>query len=133
MNSSQLKDILQCEERTISTFQGIYPMDMLSQVTVYPLGIIINTSESHVYDGHWVLLYMNNTKEVVFFDSYGRAPANVNNGHIRHEYLSKYTLIVIILSYNVYCLYVAFYLSGGISFNNMFRRFYKDVDCMIQR
>jgi hypothetical protein len=137
MNSSQLTNILYRNEQTSASFQGIYPIDQLPQVTNYPVYIIINTSKSHVYDGHWVLLYLKNTKETIFFDSYGRTPANVNNGHILHEYLSKYTLtcnyyVLQSVSSNVcgmYCLYVAFYLCRGMSFRKMFSKFYTDVDC----
>lgn len=137
MNSTQLVSFIRRDDQTDELFQGIYPVDRLPTITVYPSFIIINTSKSHVYNGHWILLYMKNNEEVIFFDSYGRPPDNVNNGCILTKYLSKYNVeynhfLLQSRSSNVcglYCIYVAFYLSRGVSFNKMFSQFYTDVDC----
>ena len=136
MNNRTVEKMLRHDQRTARLFEGIYAVDKLPDRVKFPSYIIVNTSKSYVYDGHWVIIYFKNTDSVIFFDSFGRGPSNVNNGYILKMYLDKY-----IVKFNkfvlqsrassvcgYYCLYVAFYLCRSVPLKGMFCMFTKDLE-----
>ena len=137
MNNGTVQNILRLDQRTSRMFEGIYPVDALPARVKFPSYIIVNTSKSTVHDGHWVVIYFKNFDDVIFFDSFGRSPTNVNNGRVLKMYLDKYNVkfneFVLQSKFSsvcgYYCLYVAFYLCRGVFFfKDMFCMFTKDVD-----
>ena len=135
MNNRTVENILRCDQRTASLFGGIYPVDKLPVRIKFPSYIIVNTSKSYVYNGHWVLIYFVSFDSVLFFDSFGRDHSIVNNGYVLQRYLNKYNIkfnkFVLQSKFSnvcgYYCLYVAFYLCRNVLFNDMFCMFTKDV------
>ena len=136
MNNRTVETMLRRDQRTARLFEGIYAVDKLPDRVKFPSYIIVNTSKSTVYDGQWVIIYFKNTDSVIFFDSFGRDPSNVNNGYILKLYLDKYIVkfnkFVLQSKFSnvcgCYCLYVAFYLCRSVLFRDMFCMFTKDVD-----
>lgn len=136
MNGQSVERVLCSHPCTKELYAGVYPIDMLPVLDTFPKCIIINTSTSNIRMGHWTLLYFKTAAEVYFFDSYGRTFSNVNNGHLLDNYLTdiivhscKYVLQSrhsVVCGY--YCLYVAYCLCKGLTFNKMFKMFYKCVE-----
>ena len=131
MNASTIERVLRSNPITRRSFIGVYPIDMLPTVNSYPCFGIVNTSESDKSDGHWVLLYMKNNKQAIFFDSYGRSPSNVNNGGLLLKYLNGFNV-----EFNThvlqsrfssvcghYCIYVAYYLCHNVPLHRISRLF----------
>ena len=66
MNSETIAKILRSKPLTAKHFNGVYPIDALPTLTDFPCFIIVNTSESSIYYGHWVLLYFKDNRNVIF-------------------------------------------------------------------
>ena len=99
MNSETIARILRSKPLTAKHFKGVYPIDALPPLTDFQCYIIVNTSDSHVPRGHWVLLYFKDDKNVTFFDSFGRPPSDVNNGRMLYSLLKSIILNIT----NIYC------------------------------
>lgn len=129
MNGQTVERVLCSHPNAKEQYAGVYLIDKLSHLDTIPKYITINTSTSNIGMGHWTRIYFKTIDEAYFFDSYGRHYSNVNNGHLLDKYLegiivhsSKY----VVCSY--YCLYVAYCLCKGLTFNKMFKMFYKCVE-----
>jgi hypothetical protein len=136
MNSRTITNILKSKPSTAKYFKGVYPIDRLPALNDFPCYIIVNTSHSSVNHGHWVLIYFKDSENVIFFDSFGRHPKNVNNGHILYSYIRNYNVhyseyilqskLSSVCGY--YCIYVAYNICNNISLHSMFCMFSKEVD-----
>lgn len=72
MNTKQLYKALIQNEITEPFFDGIYPRDLLVDITSKPNLIICNTDTSDKKGEHWLLFFFNKDKSVDFFDSLGK-------------------------------------------------------------
>lgn len=55
-------------------FLGVYPCDLLPDITRTPAAVIINTDPSNKPGEHWVAVYFNENNEAEYFDSFGLPP-----------------------------------------------------------
>lgn len=136
MNAATLQDFIQQDSSTASMFRGTYSVDTLpTRVTDFPAFIILNTAKSRVKYGHWTLLFFINDKHVIFFDSFGRSPNNVNNGDILARYMHsknvQYNKRFIQGVYSQVCgfyvLYVAYYLCRNASLSSILSVFNNEL------
>lgn len=124
MNAANLEYFIYMDSAVKRQYKGTFSIDNLPNMpTQYPCFIICNTSKSHQYDGHWVVLNFIDSVSCKFFDSYGRPPHNCNNGNLLFEYLKNFNV-----EYNnavlqstktsvcgFYCLYTIYYLCRNVS------------------
>src|SRR6266700_3613809 len=68
--STELKNKL----KGIPEFMGVFPRDILPDVTNFPASLIINTDTSDKSGEHWVAVYISNRGFGEYFDSYGLKP-----------------------------------------------------------
>jgi hypothetical protein len=75
MDAKQLSTILQREPDTRPFFKGVFSADsVLTFSPCVPCAIIINTDPSSQPGRHWVAIFIDNTNQGQFFDSYGNKP-----------------------------------------------------------
>ena len=72
MNTKQLYKALISNEITEPYFDGIYPRDLLIDITSKPYLVICNTHTSNKEGEHWLLFFFNDDNSVDFFDSLGK-------------------------------------------------------------
>lgn len=60
--------------KTYKTFNGVYPLDYLTDIKVKYGGYIINTDPSNQPGEHWVAVYFDVNLQGEYFDSYGLPP-----------------------------------------------------------
>lgn len=75
LNTLQLKIILNRDKCVNNYFKNVYSIDQLPRkIQKQPAFIMVNTSPSHIKDGHWVAIFINKNKKLEFFDSFGLSP-----------------------------------------------------------
>ena len=77
MNGIEIKDIL--SKRLGKQFKGVYSKDEVEalQQENRPSAYVFNTRPSSVQFGHWIGIYIQRNGRAVFFDSFGRSPADL--------------------------------------------------------
>ena len=130
MNAKDLLTVISRDSITATRLLGVYSVDTLPPLrTLFPYYIIVNTAESRVMHGHWVLLYFVNSKRVVFFDSYGRNVAQISNSHYLTAYLSgvsvEYNCSVLQCKYSNVCGYYC--LCRGVPIKQLCNLFQNNV------
>ena len=59
-------------------FKGVFSFDeWRSLKRCSPAAYVFNTQPSSVKFGHWIAIYIQNNGKAIFFDSFGRSPANL--------------------------------------------------------
>jgi hypothetical protein len=75
-NVSQLKRAIDSNPCIRPSFRGVFSRDTLpNRVERYPCVYVVNTDVSHRPGQHWVAIVLRNPPYGVFFDSFGRTPA----------------------------------------------------------
>ena len=70
-------------------FKGVYSFDQWRSLPiVFPATYVFNTQPQHVEFGHWVAIFINDSKQGVFFDTFGRSPEVLGF----HSFLAKHTI-----------------------------------------
>ena len=83
MNEEMIKSILS----KLPHFKGVYSFDEQRTLSItFPASYVFNTKPKHVEFGHWVAIYINSSKQGVFFDSFGRSPEFLGF----HPFLAKH-------------------------------------------
>ena len=85
MNSLEILQIINKDDKAKEHFIGVYPRDKLPTINEYPVSFIINTQKSHESGEHWLAFYYNKNGNCEFFDSYGMHP----NFYGLQNYLDK--------------------------------------------
>lgn len=79
MNTDQLDLILsQTLRHTRTSFIGVFASDRipsLSTLSAYPCCFVVNLDPHDAPGSHWVAYYLESTRHVEFFDSYGNPPS----------------------------------------------------------
>lgn len=87
MNSMEIKNIMQSNEKTKKVFKGVYACDRLpKRITRKPACLIVNTDPAHKPGTHWIAIYISKSGKSEYFDSYGNPPylKSVINFMYRH-------------------------------------------------
>ena len=88
-----------------------------------PLSIIINLHKSNQNGVHWSLIYVKNTREAFYFDSYGLPPTEETIKFLKsfkRRICSTFKLQGFEDRYcGVLCLYILFKLNNGCKFENL--------------
>ena len=58
----------------IPNFLGVYARDQLPMDITIPMGLIVNTDDSHNQGEHWLAIYIDEKGFGEYFDSYGLPP-----------------------------------------------------------
>lgn len=73
MDGLQLFHILSHDTSTAPFFKGVYARDTLPILQVNTCAIV-NADDSALPGSHWIALFVNTSKVLEFFDSYGNSP-----------------------------------------------------------
>ena len=120
LNTFQLKHALSESDKTRDFFEGVYPLDYLSEIEHAPNMIIVNTDPSYKPGKHWLLFYRDqDTYEM--FDSLGRDitvyPPEI--AHFVNKFCSQLKYVSVRLQpinsslCGHYCLYYAYHRCNG--------------------
>jgi hypothetical protein len=76
MDAQDVLEVLQAlnKKTGMRHILGVYPLDMLPELTHKPAAIVANTSDSSQQSGHWVAFYIPEEGSTQYFDSYGTIP-----------------------------------------------------------
>lgn len=74
MNSSQIHNILFREPASARYFAGVFPSDKIPVIRKFPCTMVINTDKHDEKGTHWLAVYIQDKKNIDFFDSYGLPP-----------------------------------------------------------
>ena len=76
MNAGQISKILRIDPYTSKSFCGVFAADQVpvNEIISVPYSMVINSDPSGQPGQHWMAVYVNSTRNGVFFDSYGRKP-----------------------------------------------------------
>ena len=70
-------------------FKGVFSLDQWRSIPVdFPAGYVFNTQPQHVEFGHWVAIFIDEFKQGVFFDTFGRPPERLGF----HPFLAKHSI-----------------------------------------
>lgn len=120
MNTKQLWNALMNNSVTESYFDGVFPSDMIKDITVKPQLIICNTDPSTKKGEHWILFFFTDNC-VEFYDSlgkdlkyYGLHFIKFVNTYVTHYKQSKIRTQPFNTSFcGEYCLYYAYLRCKG--------------------
>lgn len=73
MNANQIKIILSNEHVTAPYFKGVFSSDTIP-ILQKNEAIVVNTDKASEKGTHWLAFFMNETKTIEVFDSYGQSP-----------------------------------------------------------
>jgi len=133
MNTIQLTHILSSDPYASKYFGGVFPSNH-SPLTIYkaPLCFIINTDPSFKSGRHWLALYINEKKNIEFFDSYGNSidkypfimrfvQRHSEIGHCKEN--TRRLQSSLSSTCGQFCLYFLLWRCRGISFENIVKSF----------
>lgn len=128
LNTWQLRHALVENNTTRNYFDGVYPCDVLKNITSPPRLIIVNTDPSHKPGKHWLLFFRNN-ETVEMFDSLGRNLDSYNK-EIK-TFVDKFFKTVKFTTFRIqplntslcghYCLYYAYMRCNGKEMDSIIR------------
>src|SRR5882757_8853239 len=78
MYSSQIANTLLSDPYMAPYFSGVFPSDKLPSKVSYPSMFVANTDPAHKKGQHWVACVFDRQGNAEYFDSYGKAPWNVD-------------------------------------------------------
>lgn len=137
MDTIQLIKLLQNDTYTKRCFGMVCPSNHLpSSIKRVPMCIIVNTDPSYKPGRHWLALYIDQNRNLEFFDSYGfdvEKYSFVKNFLIRNEMnLSKWNTRQLQGSLSStcgqFCLYFLFWRSRDIPFEKIMSSFGQSTD-----
>lgn len=120
MNTETVDRILKSLPATKRFYRGCFAADQIPTCNNFPCSVVVNLDTSEHKGSHWVALFMENSQQIIYFDSLCLPPF----GNIL-EYLGKFKNITknskIYQSYfsNVcgfYCIFIIYHLSVNYSF-----------------
>jgi hypothetical protein len=125
MNSIQIDSILKRNCHTKKYFKGVYSSNNIPLLEKYPHCFIANTDKKGTRGEHWVAFFVNNEKNIEYFDSYAAEP----NEDIT-KYLSNF-LEIKMNNYKIqspfsdscghFCVYFIFNRCIGINFREIIK------------
>ncbi|GFT78278.1 hypothetical protein TNCV_4451401 [Trichonephila clavipes] len=77
MDGMQMYTVLSQEKTTSPYFQGVYSRDMLPSLQEN-MCAIVNSDDSSQPGTHWLALFVNDKRELEFYDSFGQPPVFYN-------------------------------------------------------
>ncbi|GFS91664.1 hypothetical protein TNCV_4866761 [Trichonephila clavipes] len=77
MDGMQMYTVLSQEKTTSSYFQGVYSRDTLPPLKEH-MCAIVNSVDSSQPGTHWLALFVNDKRELEFYDSFGHPPVFYN-------------------------------------------------------
>lgn len=87
MDTTQLTGILESDPYARSYFAGVMPCNQLpTKLSKAPACLIVNTDPSWKQGAHWLAVYMDENRNLEFFDSYGR---DSNKYRLIHDFLKR--------------------------------------------
>lgn len=118
------------------TFGGVFPCDHLpTDVKKVPASFIVNTDPSWKPGTHWLAIYIDENRNVEFFDSYGR-PAQMYTSvfkfikHMAPGFRANSRQLQGTLSSTCgqFCLYFLVWRNRGVSFSEIMNSFSMRLD-----
>ena len=91
MNSSQIYKILSRDPDSARYFAGVFPSDKIPEIQSFPSTIVLNTDKHDKKGTHWLAVYMQDRKNLEFFDSFGLPPETYGEDIAR--FVKKYPRI----------------------------------------
>lgn len=136
MDTIQLAQILSSDPQAAQIFYGVRPCNHLpSHVNKVPSCMIVNSDPSWKSGAHWLAIYIDENRNVEFFDSYGRDPETYRlifdflKRHGETWKLNKRQLQGHLSSTcGQFCLYFLLWRSRGISFEKILSSFGNSLD-----
>src|SRR5215813_3796827 len=74
MNTQELLQLITRLPSLASSCLGVYPSDMLPEVTTYPSCFIANIQDHTKPGSHWVSVYIDEKRQSTYFDSFAEPP-----------------------------------------------------------
>ena len=74
MNSSQIYKILSRDPASARSFAGVFPSDKIPIIQNFPCSIVLNTDKHDEKGTHWLAVYIQDKRNLEFFDSFGLPP-----------------------------------------------------------
>ena len=78
MDGSQINRVLWRNPITKRFFLGTFPADHIPVPREFPASLVVNMDNSNLPGSHWVAMFFPTPSRVVYYDSYGIMPSNVN-------------------------------------------------------
>ena len=130
MDNHQLLHIVTKHAVLRKYYVGTFPENMLPN-PIKPGFMFVNTESWIGVMGHWVLIFYNSSKEVIFFDSFGKHP--LEYGRNIGVFCDKFEKLKLCgrkqlqsnksFTCGAYCVYVAMKLCQKQSIRNIMQRF----------
>ena len=70
MNTKEIYESL----KHYNCFIGVFPLDLLPNVTQLPAALVVNTDKAHEPGEHWIAIYLKTNGKGQYFDSFGMPP-----------------------------------------------------------
>ena len=133
MNTIQLLQCIKSDPLLNEYCCGVVPSDHLTlkKTLAYPCYFISNTRPHNDNGEHWVLFFLPSEAHCIYFDSYGRAPLVVFRKYLKGTATTTSQKQVQGLSSDAcgaHCLYVAYNLVRGISFDTTISTYSKNFE-----
>ena len=136
MNTQELIEILSKNCYTKSSFQGVYPSDLLPAVVKdFPASFVANVDSSSQPGSHWVAFYFTNNKQGEFFDSYGQSPQTyssyfkdfLDKNAVDWIYNKKHLQSIFTNVCGHYCIFFLYHRCKNMSMNDIVNFFTSNV------
>lgn len=114
MDTNKIEEIFLMDEKIRKYFLGIYPIDMVPDLTKTGSIIVVNLDPSFKSGSHWIVLCLREQSMVEYFDSLGKKPKiNIVSNLFRNNQFCVYN-INRIQDYNtntcgLFCLFYSYY------------------------
>ena len=131
MNTTALRQLLSHDAYIKPYFFGVHPVDQLPHHISYPCCLVANTDKSDSPGEHWVCLFIDESGEGDWFDSYGFGPEFYSSTFQRfmakHCRLYQFSTVqlqdVSTTVCGPYCIYFLYCRARGMSYDEILAQF----------
>nr|DAC81359.1 TPA_asm: adenain [Nephila orb-weaver spider adintovirus] len=126
MDGMQMYTVLSQEKTTSPYFQGVYSRDTLPPLQEN-MCAIVNSDDSSQPGTHWLALFVNDKRELEFYDSFGQPPVFYNISTTTYLDVLWNSKVFQSPTSNVcgqYCIYFLFKRSQGYSMHYILNQLY---------
>ena len=136
MDTVQLTGILSSDPHARNCFIGVVPCNHLpTKFSKAPACLVVNTDPSWKQGAHWLAVYMDENRDLEFFDSYGQDPEQYRlvydflkrNGQNKWKENRKQLQGPLSSTCGQFCLYFLLWRCRGIKFEKIMSGFDESV------
>ena len=115
--------------KNVKSFRGTFPLNKIPKFKTFPSSVIVNSQTDEYPGAHWLAVYINEKKQIFYFDSFGLGIIEYRIHKSLSQYNNKYVYNKVCIqdvssiSCGLYCIAFIKKCTSETSFNNFINKF----------